>query len=82
MSFSSNLIACSLATWILIVAWIGSSLSSLKFVLRAQPSEVVLSVMEREQSPGFNLPAKMSIQTVMMDAICSSKLFVALPWSL
>ena len=70
----------SLATSDLTVAWVGSSLSSLKFVLWDQLSEVELSVINREQSPGWSLLAMISIHGVMIDAICSNRLLEALNW--
>ena len=63
------------------VAWMGSLPSSLKLVLRVQPSDVVLSVIDSEQSPCLSLPLWMSIQTEITDAMCSNKLFEALPCS-
>ena len=79
MPLSVRSVAKNRATSILIVAWIGSSQSSLKLVLRDHPSDVVLSVMERQQSPFFSRPARISTHTVMIDAICSSKLLEARP---
>ncbi len=50
----------------------------IKFVLQIQPADVVLSVMDKPQSPFVNHPSKMSIQGMMIDAMNSSRLFVAL----
>ncbi len=64
-----------------IVAWIADLPSSMKFVFLSHPSDVVLSVIESAQSPRFSRPAMISIHSVIIAAICSSKLFEALNWS-
>jgi len=59
-------------------ASIGSTVSSLKFVFRIQPAEVVLSVIDSAQFPLFRRPARMSIHGLIIDAMNSSRLFEAL----
>jgi hypothetical protein len=78
MPFSRKRVALALATSRGVVAWMGSSPSSLKFVFLAQPSDVVLSVIDKAQSSNRRRFSKMSIQGVMIEAICSSRLFEAL----
>ena len=61
-----------LATSILTVAWMGSSQSSrssLKLVLKAQLSEVEMSVIGNRWFSLLNLPAMMSIHEVINDAV-------------
>jgi hypothetical protein len=53
-------------------------LSSLKFVFRIQPADVVLLVIDSAQSPLFNRPASISIHGLIIDAMNSSRLFDAL----
>ena len=55
----------------------GSSMSSMKFDFRSQPSEVVLSVIESAQSPFAIRPAIMSIHGVIIAVRCSRRLFDA-----
>jgi hypothetical protein len=69
------------ATLILIVAW-SLLMSSLKFVFCVQPSEVVLSVMDSEQSPSRRQSARMSIQGEMTRARSSRRLFDAVNFTL
>ena len=59
-------------------ASMGSTVSSLKFVFRIQPADVVLSVMDSAQSPLDKRPARMSIHGLIIDAMNSSRLFEAL----
>jgi len=59
-------------------AFIGSTVSSLKFVFRIQPADVVLSVIDSAQSPLFKRPARISIDGLIIDSMNSSRLFKAL----
>jgi len=56
----------------------GSTVSSLKFVFRIQPPNVVLSVIDNAQSSLFKHPARISIHGLIIDAMNSSRLFEAL----
>ncbi len=59
-------------------AWMGHSLSSVKFDFLSHPSAVVLSVIKRAQSWCLSHPAMMSTQGEMTAARCSRRLFEAL----
>ncbi len=62
------------------LAWTGSGLSpvcSRKLVLQSHPANVVLSVIERAQSPQLRRPANKSTHGEMINAIYSSRLFDA-----
>ncbi len=65
------------ATSCRIVAWIGSSPFSMKFVFFSQPSNVVLLVIDRAQLPSLSLPVSMSTQGVIIAAKYSNRLFDA-----
>ncbi len=54
-----------------------SPMISRKLVLRSHPADVELSVIEREQSPCFRRPAKMSTHGEMMDGMYSRRLLDA-----
>ena len=69
--------ACFLAMSIRTAACVSSSEVSRKFVFLSHPSDVVLSVMDRTQSLSVSLPTMRSIQGVITDARCSSRLFDA-----
>ena len=62
------------------VAWTGSSPTLLKFDLCIHPSAVVLSVINKAQSPHFRRPASKPIQGVIIAARYSSRLLVAWNW--
>ena len=55
----------------------GDSPSSMKFDFLSHPSDVVLSVMERAQSPWVRRPAIISIHGVIIAARCSKRLLDA-----
>ena len=59
------------------VSSIGSDPSSRKFVFFNQPAEVVLSVIDRAQSPGRRRFEIRSIQGVTIDTMNSRRLFEA-----
>ncbi len=61
-------------------AWTGSSPTSLKLDLHIHPSAVVLSVINKAQSPNFRWSASKSIQGVIIAARYSSRLLVAQNW--
>lgn len=52
-------------------------MSSLNFVFRIQPADVVLSVIDSAQSPFDKRSASISIQGLVIDAMNLSKLFDA-----
>jgi hypothetical protein len=56
------------AAAVLTVAWAGSLLTSLKFDLHIHPSAVVLSVINKAQSPRSRWSASKSIQGVIIAA--------------
>eukprot|EP00957_Ditylum_brightwellii_P032618 2472008-Ditylum_brightwellii.AAC.1 len=57
-----------------------SLINLLKLSLFSHPSEVELSVIDREQSPLFSLPAITSIHGVIIAAMCSRRLFNTWNW--
>jgi hypothetical protein len=60
--------------------WTGSvstPMNSRKLILRSQPADVELSVIDRTQSPVFKWPANMSTHGEMMDATYSRRLLDA-----
>jgi hypothetical protein len=62
------------------LAWTGSGslpVSSRKFVLRSHPADVVLSVIERAQSPRCRRPANKSTHGEMIKATYFRKLLDA-----
>ncbi len=65
------------ATLSLILAWMRSLPSSKKFVIWSYPSNVVLSPIEREQSPSLSWPVRMTIDGDINAMMCLSRLFDA-----
>jgi hypothetical protein len=65
---------------VLTVAWTGSLLTSLKFDLHIHPSAVVLSVINKAQSPRSRWLASNSIQGVIIAVRYSSRLLVDQNW--
>ena len=57
------------------IAWVGSSPSSMKFDFLSQPSEVVLLVIKSAQLPFLSRPVIISIHGVIIAARCSRRLF-------